>query len=1202
MSGVVMADSTATSSQGDDSRPTTPIVRESSRAQTYHFQWDLASRRKGPGSVVSETTESRAGDGTPPRTDTFFENLDHGSATPSFPTSWSASSQGFNAISTVLNNPKTRPNPLKSSKAPQPPVNSPDLKRIRRKDFDPYLKAIGPAWQQFERNKSPSSSSTTFGAPSLPLSPSSDGHNGTSSGHSVFSDPSSSDTGPRSTLPPLSGVPSIYFNPAFDLSDPRTFAAVTEQETGSTHRRVSSSPTDIALNHILQEKLSHYMDIVEQHLVQEIAVRSVPFFAALSNLQDLQTEGAACLSRIARLKAQLQDVNNCQARKGLEVVRLQSKRDNLQQLQRAVKDIREVGETVGMAKRLAEEGDHFAALGLIETVQSLLERKETVDSSIGAEAATAARMPHHKGQESGDVFSLPTVIESPNTPVAMFSHQNTNGTRLQDAQTPRLYPPSETPVDLSSLASLSDAPIKLAELRTDVSLALQRDLLTLLTEDLVAQTKSLEPEAVTSSETLRSEAWKAQLHVLLDGLLRTSGIERAFASYKEVALAQIRLLVQAHQANSKGQLNGTENDLNATSEDNIDFVKNMDHGGFMRLMRSLYSMLLESIRTTQEHGTLIQKTLQDITEQSEKQSEIVDLSDECSAVVFAAAELASVCCAKLINARSEQNVGLPWPDFLELYNETSSFNIECEILCRTMIIALRGAANSQAKAYLSAFHSQRISESAKLVEEETWSAVDVSPKYQRLVAVLIEAAVSNPPEILSQSPQPTASSEDAVDNGPNPKHITIEEQQFYVVGATLQAIRLIIDYLSIIANLPLLTIDVMPKTIEFLKAFNSRTCQVVLGAGALRSAGLKNITARHLALASQSLTVMVTLIPYIRETFRRHLSPKQAVMLTEFDKLKRDFQEHQNEIYTKLISIMGDRLAVHCKSLQASSKSEIDWTSPNSKPPPNAYMEVLVKETATLHKVLTRYLSEHASELIMSQVFAAINHRLSEEYGKIDLPSQEAKDRLLEDARYLHGRLSALPGVGGLSSMLETVVNDKRVVVPAPPEPGINATNPAPMAPAKPARRTLSSIFGKDSKFASKAPPSSPIPTSSEKAELLRPVTEENTETPPKTVDTQNADINPPGTTLPSADASVDIESEGSKGAEDHATAPTEAMQPAPTSVVLEVPGDGKNALLADETIRITASSPSTEQFEPTVLRSQTASPMQPDGDRPTAQ
>lgn len=32
---------------------------------------------------------------------------------------------------------------------------------------------------------------------------------------------------------------------------------------------------------------------------------------------------------------------------------------------------------------------------------------------------------------------------------------------------------------------------------------------------------------------------------------------------------------------------------------------------------------------------------------------------------------------------------------------------------------------------------------------------------------------------------------------------------------------------------------------------------------------------------------MIALIPYVRETFRRHLNSKQAVMLIEFDKLKR---------------------------------------------------------------------------------------------------------------------------------------------------------------------------------------------------------------------------------------------------------------------------------------------------------------------------
>jgi putative cell wall-binding protein len=44
---------------------------------------------------------------------------------------------------------------------------------------------------------------------------------------------------------------------------------------------------------------------------------------------------------------------------------------------------------------------------------------------------------------------------------------------------------------------------------------------------------------------------------------------------------------------------------------------------------------------------------------------------------------------------------------------------------------------------------------------------------------------------------------------------------------------------------------------------------------------------RGAALASQSLSIMIALVPYVREMFRRHLSQKQAVMLVEFDKLKR---------------------------------------------------------------------------------------------------------------------------------------------------------------------------------------------------------------------------------------------------------------------------------------------------------------------------
>lgn len=151
---------------------------------------------------------------------------------------------------------------------------------------------------------------------------------------------------------------------------------------------------------------------------------------------------------------------------------------------------------------------------------------------------------------------------------------------------------------------------------------------------------------------------------------------------------------------------------------------------------------------------------------------------------------------------------------------------------------------------------------------------------------------------------------------------------------------------------------------------------------------------------------MISLIPYIRETLRRHLNPKQAVLLVEFDKLKRDYQEHQNEIHSKLVAIMSDRLQVHCKTLEG-----VDWDAAASDDRPNGYMEALVKEHVTLHKVLSRFLQAPTVEFIMGQVFSALNVRLADEFARINVRTEKAKRRMLVDVRFLKAKLAELKGL-----------------------------------------------------------------------------------------------------------------------------------------------------------------------------------------------
>ncbi|THH18918.1 hypothetical protein EW146_g2129 [Bondarzewia mesenterica] len=226
------------------------------------------------------------------------------------PSEWSSSKHGFHAISTVVNNPHKRSAPPKAHSA-VPSVPPAELPRVRRKDFDPYLKAIGPEWDRFQK--------------SVEL-----GH----SGEALIGEPSSSAL--LSACPRLTSI--TPRTPRITKS--RTFNAVAEtsstaSSSSSSNPRTPLTPFDpSALVHSLPllEKLSHHADTLEQHLVHEIARRATSFFAALTNLQDLQAESARCLARIQSLRTQLQHVDKNVAIRGLEAVNLESRLGHLRRI------------------------------------------------------------------------------------------------------------------------------------------------------------------------------------------------------------------------------------------------------------------------------------------------------------------------------------------------------------------------------------------------------------------------------------------------------------------------------------------------------------------------------------------------------------------------------------------------------------------------------------------------------------------------------------------------------------------------------------------------------------------------------------------------------------------------------------------------------------------------------------------------------
>ncbi|KIL00921.1 hypothetical protein PAXRUDRAFT_29438 [Paxillus rubicundulus Ve08.2h10] len=1006
------------------SRPGSPVGPlpdlSQSAPRPFRFNWDASSRPKGPGSI-SETTEGHGGDyfAAAPRIDipnASSFNLSLGA----LPQEWSSSTQGFNAISNVLNNPHKRQAPPKAHSS-LPSVRPAELPRVKRKDFDSYLRAIAPEWDEFAQNTQLildghahlDGPSTPCGSPEIPFTP------WTPRTHKL--------------LTPLNTVPSVFFEAEFDLGNSRTFDAVTERRESDEK---ALDPSSLSYSLPLLEKLSHHADTIEQHLVREISLRSTSFFAALTNLQDLQIESEECLDRISKLRGLLKDVDEKGAMRGLEIVKKERRLVNLAAVSEGARELGAIVEMTGVTRGLVGAGQWGEALDIINSIETLWE-----PSSVGVPVPSTPPVRRHSTHHTNGALSpLPPTPETP--PLA------SEGGRKKST-------PASVP--LSSLNAFASLPSHLRALTMEITTSLTTDLVNALQLDLLDRVNADSEHSGPASNM--NLTLKDRLRPLLQDLLRTKGIREATVSWREVATKEIRGIIKRHlpsfdpDEEEKSPKGVTRQVAHVWMVGLLSLLRSKTHAEFLTIILQLQKSLLNGIKGLQIQNSILIDVLE--SQQAPTSSlDLPSLQEELFDILSSAADLSNKLVAKVISYRSEQHAQLDLPSFLRLFNESWGFVIKCEVICRRMIMGLRGVILGQAKLFLQTFHQARINQSAKLVEDEQWNQMEVPPALQHTADLLVDSAVRDPPALVIGSdpslPSPSMN-ENTPPSSPTPgkpnssstKSIRIEGRPYFCVSATGAVLDLLLDYLKLVLNLSTLNTDTMSRVIEFLKAFNSRTCQVVLGAGAMRSAGLRNITAKHLALASQSLSIVVVLIPYVRETFRRHLSPNQAVMLIEFDKLKRDFQEHQNEIHSKLIAIMGDRISAHVKSLQVSfmlftnaragynsvarDPQTVNWEISKQGNGANDYMELLVKETVTLHKVLSRYLSAPVVEYVMSQVFAAINHRLCEEYTKIDLQSHEAKDRMIADARFLQQKLSVLRHVGAPTSMLETLVAEKSV-------------------------------------------------------------------------------------------------------------------------------------------------------------------------------
>ena len=410
------------------------------------------------------------------------------------------------AISTVLNHPHKRQAPPKAHST-LPAVAPADLPRVRRKDFDSYLRAIAPEWERYERNRQL-------------------GRDGQAQLDHDLSTPRASlsstidiSHASAKVIPPLNSVPPIFFDPKFDLGDPRTYGIVTQNDPLSLPS--TSANGDMAEDSPLLDRLSQYADTVEQHLVREISLRSTSFFAALTNLQDLQAESEQCLDRIARMRQLLQEVDEQGAKRGLEIVRLESKLVNVNRVQDGVKTVSGVVEMAGVAKGLADAGQWGQALDVIEELERLWDSSEVVKAEVGPNVVQL------KPKQNGihRLSSLPPTAEE---------DEEVDGEK-------QLLPlKAKQNIRISSLRAFASLPTHLQQLTLGIATSLSSEVVGALRIDLGERISGRHLDPNTVDRNLRD-----CLMPLLHGLVRTNGLKEATLTWGEVVLGEIKGIIKA---------------------------------------------------------------------------------------------------------------------------------------------------------------------------------------------------------------------------------------------------------------------------------------------------------------------------------------------------------------------------------------------------------------------------------------------------------------------------------------------------------------------------------------------------------------------------------------------------------------------------------------------------------------------------------
>jgi len=455
-------------------------------------------------------------------------------------------------------------------------------------------------------------------------------------------------------------------------------------------------------------------------------------------------------------------------------------------------------------------------------------------------------------------------------------------------------------------------------------------------------------------------------------------------------------------------------------------LRKLEPAAFLNFLEIVFSSLeMTMVRTHQVHSAFL-LALDTVTGESKlSQANLSTLKTESQAVVSSVCDLSQKSVLQLMKTRNEINENLSLADFKKLFTAIGGFSVRTEQLSDpSTSLELRGALRLQSKGFLAHLHEKSTIKLNALLDEEPWKNVDVPFEIQAVCK-----RISTGQLLVSKEDGPFTPSKSKSSAGTSAQ-LNLMGKSYRAISTVLFLLEFIEMYLSCSQHLVLAT-ACLPHLTEILRLFNERTNKLVLHAEATRTAGLKQISTRNLALASQALSIIIALIPSLEQLLTnsliqksKHYGKDKRRIELELEQLMLEFQSHRQKIFHKFTQML--EILLLSNECCGAKLLQINWDARNSENlgKPHDYIVKVSVGLQKMHALLQKYLLEDQLDLVFQDVFQLFNQRIPEIYSKVEPKTATGRTKVRIDINHLISALRRLRGTSGPGDSLEKYVMD----------------------------------------------------------------------------------------------------------------------------------------------------------------------------------